>query len=342
MQKVSVIIPTFNRSNFIIEALESIFIQEYFPLEIIIVDDGSTDDTKKVLKPYLDRIQYIYQENKGLGPARNRGIEKATGEYIAFLDSDDRWKPNKLKVQVDLLNVKPNIAVVCTDFVNFSEDGIIFGGQRNWEAYRRYHLSLEGQVFKHKAKLSEFIPNIQSDFKDTFVLWGNIFEYYLWGPLLFISTALFRKKCIEEIYDELFDYNYTHDFYMFARIAQKYPIAFIDKPLVEKRSRIKEKHGQAAQLTSEKHQIPLRLEYLQLTVNLWVKNKTFYKTHKKAVNYRLGGIHSDLAYKYRKIGNYKKAFKHFQKSISYHPFQKRTYFYLMETAIRSLINELLH
>ncbi|MEI6614258.1 MAG: glycosyltransferase family A protein, partial [Chrysiogenales bacterium] len=84
---VSVIIPTYNRAHFIAESIESILSQTYKDYEIIIVDDGSTDNTREVLKPFLNKIHYIFQENKGGAEARNTGIKKANGKYIAFLDS---------------------------------------------------------------------------------------------------------------------------------------------------------------------------------------------------------------------------------------------------------------
>ena len=90
---VSVIIPTYNRAAYIVEALESVFAQTYGDCEIIVVDDGSTDDTKAVLQSHMARIRYIYQENAGVSVARNTGISAATGEWIAFLDSDDQWRP---------------------------------------------------------------------------------------------------------------------------------------------------------------------------------------------------------------------------------------------------------
>lgn len=97
---VSVIIPTYNRAKYITEAIDSVLKQTYKNIDIIIVDDGSTDDTKKILKPYMHKIRYFYQENKGVGAARNKGVKESKGKYLAFLDSDDVWKREKLDVQL--------------------------------------------------------------------------------------------------------------------------------------------------------------------------------------------------------------------------------------------------
>ncbi|MHC4172905.1 MAG: glycosyltransferase family 2 protein [Planctomycetota bacterium] len=101
---VSVIIPTYNRANFVTKAIDSILAQNYKDYEIIVVDDGSTDNTQEVLNAYRDRISYIYQDNAGVSAARNTGIRASCGEWIAFLDSDDRWMPEKLELQMRLVN----------------------------------------------------------------------------------------------------------------------------------------------------------------------------------------------------------------------------------------------
>lgn len=101
---VSVIIPTYNRADLVCEAIQSVLDQTYQNFEIIVVDDGSTDNTRKALQPYMDRIQYIYQENSGHGAARNTAIRASRGQWIAFLDSDDVWLPDKLSRQMEILN----------------------------------------------------------------------------------------------------------------------------------------------------------------------------------------------------------------------------------------------
>ena len=97
---ISVIIPTFNRVEFISEAIDSVLSQTYSNFEIIVVDDGSTDNTKQLLTKYGSRITYDFQENKGVSSARNKGLDIAKGEWIAFLDSDDIWLPEKLSLQM--------------------------------------------------------------------------------------------------------------------------------------------------------------------------------------------------------------------------------------------------
>lgn len=102
--KVSVVIPTYNRVGCIGNAINSVIAQTYTECEIIVVDDGSTDDTRQVLARYGSRVRYIYQENAGVSAARNLGVHHAKGELIAFLDSDDQWEPEKLERQLPLMD----------------------------------------------------------------------------------------------------------------------------------------------------------------------------------------------------------------------------------------------
>ena len=98
---VSVVIPTYNRAAKVVEAVRSVLGQEQVDLEVIVIDDGSTDTTAQALGPWLDRIRYIRKENGGVSSARNRGIREATGKWVAFLDSDDVWQPGKLRRQLE-------------------------------------------------------------------------------------------------------------------------------------------------------------------------------------------------------------------------------------------------
>ncbi|MCL1469349.1 glycosyltransferase family 2 protein [Argonema antarcticum A004/B2] len=119
---VTVVIPTYNRANLIVRATDSVIKQTYNNLEIIVVDDASTDNTAEVIKAIKDpRIRYIvYEKNGGSDKARNTGIEAATGEYIAFLDSDDVWLPNKIELQVATIQnaSDPEKAVIYTQVKN--------------------------------------------------------------------------------------------------------------------------------------------------------------------------------------------------------------------------------
>ena len=113
---VSVIIPTYNRPEYICEAIESVLTQTYKNYEIIVINDGSIADIKKVLDSYMSKIKYIYQENKGITATRNIGIKNSKGKYLAFLDDDDLFELRKLEIQVPILENNPKIGFAYSDY----------------------------------------------------------------------------------------------------------------------------------------------------------------------------------------------------------------------------------
>lgn len=199
MPEVSVIIPTYNRASFLKEAIESVLNQEYSDFELIIIDDGSTDSTRKIIEQYEGKLRYYYQPHKGVSPARNAGLRLARGNFIAFLDSDDLWKKEKLKIQIEFMK-NHSEAMVC-----YTEEIWIRKGVR------------VNPKKKHKKHS------------------GWIFDKVVPICLLSLSSALFRKKLFEKI--GVFDENLPtcEDYDLGLRIACKYPIHLIEEPLIIKR-----------------------------------------------------------------------------------------------------------
>ncbi|HEY5957340.1 MAG TPA: glycosyltransferase family A protein, partial [Polyangiaceae bacterium] len=119
MPKVTAVIPTYNRREYVQEAIDSIIAQTFRDYEIIVVDDGSTDGTREALPArYGERIRYLWQTNQGESAARNHALSLAMGQYIAFLDSDDLWLPDKLTKQVALLEQRQDIgAAFCQAWI---------------------------------------------------------------------------------------------------------------------------------------------------------------------------------------------------------------------------------
>lgn len=131
-QTVSVIVPTYNCGRFIGQAIDSILGQTWVPDQILIVDDGSTDDTEQVVRRYTDpRIEYIkYSDNQGVSTARNVGLAAAQGDFVTFLDADDRWRPTFVERMREMMVVNPNSACAFANFVRFDEEtGEVLGDQ---------------------------------------------------------------------------------------------------------------------------------------------------------------------------------------------------------------------
>ena len=133
MIRVSVIIPAYNGDRYLAEAIESVLRQTYSEYEIIVVDDGSTDNTPEIVRQYGDRINYLFQANQGVAASRNLGLAAARGEYIAFLDQDDVFLPHKLSVQVDLLDRDSNLGLVNSGWQIVDRVGTLKAAVQPWQ-----------------------------------------------------------------------------------------------------------------------------------------------------------------------------------------------------------------
>jgi glycosyltransferase involved in cell wall biosynthesis len=122
-QLISVIVPVHNGEKFLGEALTSIFAQDYRPIEVIVVDDGSTDGTGAIARSYPE-ARYFYEGKQGSATAKNTGIENSRGELVAFLDADDLWLPSQLTIQAAYLSTHPEVGCVCGRMKNFLEPGV--------------------------------------------------------------------------------------------------------------------------------------------------------------------------------------------------------------------------
>jgi glycosyltransferase involved in cell wall biosynthesis len=147
---VSVIIPTYNHAHFLPQAVQSVFEQTCQDFEIIVVDDGSTDNTRQVAQNYADRrFRYIYQENRGLAASRNTGLNAARGKYVAFLDADDIFLPRKLEVQVDWLERHPSYGMVLSGYYIINEQSETVKSISPWTAVPT--LELKDWLFTNPA-----------------------------------------------------------------------------------------------------------------------------------------------------------------------------------------------
>jgi glycosyltransferase involved in cell wall biosynthesis len=148
---VSVIIPTYNRAGMLKEAIDSVLAQDFTDFELIVVDDGSTDDTPRILRAYGSKIRVIRQPNQGVSAARNRGIAAASGRFIAFLDSDDLWLPCKLAIQIDFFKKNPD-ALICQTEEIWIRNGVRVNPKER-------HRKVSGMIFEQSLDLCLVSPS---------------------------------------------------------------------------------------------------------------------------------------------------------------------------------------
>lgn len=196
MPKVSVIIPTYNREEFISETIQSVLDQTFKDFEVIVVDDGSTDNTKRELEKFGSRIKVIEQKNSERAASRNNGIKDSTGKYIAFLDSDDLWIKNKLEKQVEILDRNHSV-LVYGQCLRTNENG------QKVKVAKRQKEGFSGGVFE-KLLIRNFIPSPTplikreyfektSGFETKYIPyedWEYWIRYSLFGKFYFVNEPL--------------------------------------------------------------------------------------------------------------------------------------------------------
>jgi glycosyltransferase involved in cell wall biosynthesis len=197
--EVSVILPTYNRAWILKEAIDSVLAQDFKDFELIVVDDGSTDDTGQILDSYDQDLMVLHQSNRGVSAARNRGIDAAAGRLIAFLDSDDLWLPRKLTTQVNFFNSNPAAVINQTE-----------------EIWIRNGIRVNPRTRHHKFS-------------------GMIFEKSLALCLVSPSAVMMKRSLFEEVglFDE--DLPACEDYDLWLRISWRYPVDLIETPLIIKR-----------------------------------------------------------------------------------------------------------
>lgn len=195
---VSIIIPVYNGEHYIAEAIDSLLKQTYDKIEIIVVDDGSEDNTARIVKSFR-HVRYIHQENRGVSASRNLGMSIARGDYIAFLDADDLYTPEKVEKQVDVLINSPDVDVVYNDGI---------------------------EVDKNKKTLnilkSEYVFENRADFV-AFLLFRQIVPV----P----ASIMIRKKCINENVFYSSEYVQAEDYDFILRLAERYKFKYIPETL---------------------------------------------------------------------------------------------------------------
>ena len=278
MNTVSVIIPAYNCAPYIQEAVESVLNQTYQNFELLIVDDGSADDTRRILKEfekkYPDRVRNFYQSNQGASAARNKALKESRGEYIAFLDADDVWYPQKLAKQIQVLENTESGFVYCDNYF----------------------------VTETREKIENYVRKVK------FIEGDGILELFC-NHFVMTPAVVFRKKYLLEIgyFDETLRVGEDYDF--FLRLASVCTMTAVKEKLWERRV-LKDSLSRKDFVMDARNDLMILKKFLS-------DHPDFYHAHKSRVRSRLSQYYFSFGYKYLEAGANHKGFLQFVKSLYY-------------------------
>lgn len=301
---VSVVIPTYNRAGLIRHALDSVLNQTYQNIEIIVVDDGSTDNSYEILKTYGNKIQYIKTDHAGTAYARNVGMNAASGEYIGFLDSDDYYHPFKIELQTDFLKAHPEVGMVYTEFSRLDEMGIIdeLFLQEYHANYRKHGWSYDA-IFPDKGYLN------CTGIKYPIAYYvGNIFKYCLLGTFVVTNTMLLRKSILNIVGLQKENIQFGQEYEFSVRIAKHYLVGFLNTSTYVLRFH----SGQATRFLtnggkSNREDIKQELKVWKLfhdvVMKHGVRDLEYYNQNKESIDNRIVEIYCEMGDLYLQYGD---------------------------------------
>lgn len=287
---ISVIIPTFNKAFLLKEAIDSVLSQTFQDFEIIVVDDGSTDNTREIVARISDsRIVYHFQRNEGVNRARNKGIEISKGEYLAFLDHDDIWLPFKLELQMGCMERHREI-----DFVFSNFNALIDETKKIIPSYIKKQYSVFSQNKLEFQEIFEFREDIRTISKcvshgeGTFY-WGNMLPSILLGNYALNPSRLIRKRAMDKIGGFSEKFPITDDYEAIIRMSKNGMGGYIDIPTLNYRIR-KNSLSHSSENSIRKWE-----ESIEIVRSALHDNEEIYKKHRSRYNKNLASFHYEIA-----------------------------------------------
>lgn len=228
---VSVLIPTYNRAYILGQAIDSVLAQDHPQLEVIVVDDGSTDDTPALLAGYGDRVRVVRQANAGLAAARNAGLALARGEFIAFQDSDDLWAPWKLTVQVALMRRVPDMALCWTDMAAVSPGGDVLQERYLETMYHAWRQVSPEALLPQSWRWHDLGLSAPAGLEAALCRVGDIHPAMFLGNLVHPPTALMRRAAVARAGGLDAQYAWAcEDYEFFWRVSAHGPAGLVQAP----------------------------------------------------------------------------------------------------------------
>lgn len=303
---VSVIIPAYNAEKFVLDAIHSVLQQDFQPLEILLIDDGSKDDTVALVKREAPQVRIIRQVNAGVAAARNTGLRHATGDYICFLDADDGWFPGKLAAQVNYLRLHPEVGVV----------------------YHKWHVWKpdENGVFNPPRRAENPVPGEIDP-----ALSGWIYPRLLLDCVVHTSTVMMRREVARDIgfFDTALETGEDYDFWL--RVSRKFQI----HKLTGTHSFYRIASGSLTTGTPKSQNNEYNV--IERALKQWGRSSPDGVSVPRAmINQRLSKLAFDFGYAHYHHGAVKLAHAAFLKSFLHQPSRVRAIAYLLATSIRRI------
>lgn len=231
MPRISVVVPAYNAAGTVAATLDALLAQTEPATQIVVVDDGSKDDTREVLARYRDVVDLVFQENGGVSAARNRGVREATGDWVAFCDADDVWHPEKMRVMYAALDDRDDVDLIFHEFWTII-DGRVAETHATHSPHSMFPLFRETTV-----RLPQILPEhrqldtrtVEFGMVDTWC--GHAFRWLILGNFLMPSTVIMRRSAFEATggFDSAF--RYAEDTEFFLRFAKSRAMVWVDCPL---------------------------------------------------------------------------------------------------------------
>lgn len=308
---VSVIMPAYNARPFIEEAIRSVLTQDYPNIELVVIDDGSSDGTPELAEQYGHRVKVLRQRNAGPAAARNRGIAEASGEFIAFLDADDVWLPGKVALQVQYLQDHPDV-------------GVVFGAFVRWHCQPDGSFSAPLSATNTACKEFELVPEHS----------GWVYTALLFDNVIHIITAMIRRTVVEEVGNMNESLSTGEDYDFWLRVSQEFRADKLTRTLAYYRMH-------AASIT----QVPRKEnnEYkvlLQAIAAYGLKGPDGVAASKSALRSRLFDLCFSHGYFHIRNGDPKVAQEAFSAALKYSPLKPKVWVYWLFAAVKCTHAEL--
>jgi GT2 family glycosyltransferase len=318
---VSVVIPTFNRAHLLGRTIESVLAQTYPHVELVVVDDGSTDGTADVIARAHGRdprIRYFRKENGGPASARNLGFREARGAYVALLDSDDTWAPWKLSLQIRCMERNPDLGMTWTDMEMVDPEGRTVDPAYLRHMYASYRWFDDAQLFTRAVPLREIAPDLADVVGGAMLRTGTIFPQIVMGNLVHTSTTVLRRDRLERVrgFDESLRYS-GEDYDFHLRTCREGPVGLLDL------ATIRYQQGLPDRLTAPRYGVHLAENMLRTIGPIIAADHARLGLPERMLRHRLADAYAWAGYEHLELGETDRARARYLTSLRWSPWQPR-------------------